>query len=35
MTRLLVFIHGRAQQGKEPAALKAEWIEQLAKGLGS
>ena len=29
---VLVFIHGRDQQGKDPAALKAEWIAALASG---
>ena len=32
---VLVFIHGRDQQGKDPAALKAEWIAALAKGAKS
>ena len=30
----LVFIHGRSQQDKDSIALKAEWIEAFAKGLG-
>lgn len=29
----LVFVHGRSQQGKDPAALKQEWLGALAKGL--
>ena len=33
MTRELVFIHGRAQQRKDSAALKAEWLEALDDGL--
>jgi hypothetical protein len=35
MTMELVFIHGRAQQGKDSAALKQEWVECLAKGLAA
>jgi hypothetical protein len=27
-------VHGRAQQDKEPAALKAEWLDALDTGLG-
>ncbi|HVQ59611.1 MAG TPA: hypothetical protein VMS60_11960 [Solirubrobacterales bacterium] len=33
MSRQLVFIHGRAQQQKDPAALKRSWIEAWSKGL--
>jgi len=33
MSRQLVFIHGRAQQQKDPAALKRLWIEAWSKGL--
>jgi hypothetical protein len=33
MTRQLVFVHGRAQEDKDAAALKAEWLEALAEGL--
>jgi hypothetical protein len=33
MTRQLVLIHGRSQQGKDAAALKAEWLEALDEGL--
>lgn len=33
MTRQLVLVHGRAQQGKDAAALKAEWLDALAEGL--
>lgn len=29
----LVFVHGRAQQGKDPAALKREWMDALGIGL--
>lgn len=29
----LVFIHGRAQEGKDSVALKAEWVAALGKGL--
>jgi hypothetical protein len=29
----LVFVHGRSQQGKDPAVLKEEWLGALAKGL--
>lgn len=29
----LVFVHGRAQQHKDAAALKAEWIDSWRKGL--
>lgn len=35
MTRKLIFVHGRAQQGKDPAALKAQWIESLRAGLAA
>ena len=33
MTRELVLIHGRSQQGKDSIALKAEWLAALARGL--
>jgi len=33
MTRQLVCVHGRAQEGKDPIALKAEWLDALADGL--
>jgi hypothetical protein len=33
MTRELVLIHGRSQQHKDGAALKAEWLEALNRGL--
>jgi hypothetical protein len=33
MTRELVFVHGRAQQGKEPGALKQSWIDAWRDGL--
>lgn len=33
MSRQLIFIHGRAQQRKDPAALKRSWIEAWSKGL--
>lgn len=33
MTRELVLVHGRAQQGKDSVALKAEWIDSLRAGL--
>ncbi|UTD27817.1 hypothetical protein [Bradyrhizobium sp. WD16] len=29
----LLLVHGRAQAGKDPVKLKAEWIEALEKGL--
>ncbi|WP_295432894.1 hypothetical protein [uncultured Thiodictyon sp.] len=29
----LVFIHGRSQQGKDPSALRHEWLGALNKGL--
>lgn len=29
----LVFIHGRAQEGKDPVKLKEEWLDTLAQGL--
>ena len=29
----LVFVHGRAQEGKDAIALKAEWIAAWRKGL--
>ncbi|MEU9351473.1 serine protease [Streptomyces griseoloalbus] len=31
--RHLVFLHGRAQQGKDPAALRREWAAGLNQGL--
>lgn len=33
MTRRLVFIHGRSQQGKDSAALKIEWVHSWGAGL--
>ena len=33
MTRQLVFVHGRSQQGKDPAALKQVWIDASKAGL--
>jgi hypothetical protein len=33
MTRQLVFVHGRSQEGKDAIALKAEWIEAFKEGL--
>ena len=30
--RKLVFIHGRAQQGRDPVKLKAEWLDALGQG---
>jgi len=33
MTKKLVFIHGRAQQNKDAAALKKEWIAAFREGL--
>ncbi|MDQ3724316.1 MAG: alpha/beta hydrolase [Actinomycetota bacterium] len=33
MSRHLVFIHGRAQQRKDPAALKQSWIKAWSEGL--
>jgi hypothetical protein len=33
MSRQLVFIHGRAQQHKDPEELKRSWIEAWSKGL--
>lgn len=33
--RRLVFIHGRGQQGKDPAELKANWIAALQRGAAS
>lgn len=35
MTKELVFIHGRSQQGKDPDALKQEWLDALAAGLAA
>ena len=33
MTRQLLLVHGRAQQGKDAAELKSLWIESLERGL--
>jgi hypothetical protein len=33
MTRQLVLVHGRSQQGKDPAELKREWLDALDEGL--
>jgi hypothetical protein len=33
MTRQLVFVHGRAQQNRDAAALKTNWIAALKQGL--
>jgi len=33
MTRQLVFVHGRAQENKDAAHLKAGWIEAWSRGL--
>ncbi|AHF89906.1 serine peptidase [Opitutaceae bacterium TAV5] len=33
MTKKLVFIHGRSQQGKDSLALKKEWIASFREGL--
>lgn len=33
MTRELVLVHGRSQQGKDSIALKGEWIHNLKEGL--
>ena len=33
MSRHLVLVHGRAQEHKDPAALKAAWLDALRKGL--
>src|SRR5438067_12795582 len=35
MSRKLVLIHGRAQQHKDAAALKLEWIGALRNGLAA
>jgi hypothetical protein len=35
MTCKLVLIHGRAQEGKDSKALKAEWLEDWKDGLGA
>ncbi|RZL96821.1 MAG: alpha/beta hydrolase [Variovorax sp.] len=35
MTDRLVFIHGRAQEHKDAAALKAEWLDALNVGLAA
>jgi endonuclease G, mitochondrial len=32
-TRQVVFLHGRGQQGRDPAALRAGWAGGLARGL--
>ena len=34
MSRQLVFVHGRAQEGKDSKALKKEWLDALDVGLG-
>ncbi|MFE2871486.1 hypothetical protein [Embleya sp. NPDC059259] len=34
MTRL-VFVHGRAQQGKDPVELLRQWVDALTEGLGA
>lgn len=31
----LVLVHGRKQEGKDPAALKASWLQALDKGLAA
>jgi hypothetical protein len=31
----LLFIHGRGQQGRDPVALKAEWLETLKRGASA
>src|SRR5262245_33032676 len=33
MTRQLLLVHGRAQEDKDPGALKQEWLDALGKGL--
>ncbi|TWU55924.1 alpha/beta hydrolase [Rubripirellula reticaptiva] len=33
MTRQLVFVHGRSQEGKDSGELKASWIDAFKKGL--
>lgn len=33
MTRQLVFVHGRAQEGKESVGLKQKWVHAWEKGL--
>ena len=33
MTRQLIFVHGRSQQEKDPAALKQTWIDAWKVGL--
>ena len=33
MKKRLVFVHGRAQENKDPVALKAEWIAAWERGL--
>ncbi len=35
MTRRLILIHGRAQQGKDSIALKAEWLQALEIGMAN
>ncbi|WP_020108273.1 hypothetical protein [Nocardia sp. 348MFTsu5.1] len=34
MSREIIFIHGRSQQGKDSSELKQEWIDSLNEGLG-
>lgn len=33
MKRQLVFVHGRAQENRDPTALKQEWLDAFRKGL--
>lgn len=33
MSREIIFIHGRSQQGKQPSELKQEWVDSLNRGL--
>jgi hypothetical protein len=33
VTRQLVLVHGRSQQGKDPMTLKGEWLDSLEQGL--
>ncbi len=33
MTRQLVLVHGRGQEGKDASALKREWLDALGEGL--
>ncbi|MDP5184039.1 hypothetical protein QOZ88_15480 [Blastococcus sp. BMG 814] len=35
MTRTLVLVHGRAQEGKDPDRLKHEWLQALRGGLAT